>query len=103
MTNMNWEEMNSEGDKPPAIFGHSTTVIGKTRVVLFGGVDANLIMNNSVYIFSVYNSKWLKIQRNLYVNNSHRKSTLSKSGTCSHKFDAFKNGNVWWGCWRYII
>lgn len=60
-----WEEVKCDGSLPGGIFGHTTTLIGKTKVVLFGGVvesQGKLSMVNSLYVYSVYNSKWTLVE-----------------------------------------
>jgi len=57
-----WELMEPVGDILPPLFGHTSTIINKTKVVIFGGVDNKLTMSNSVYIYSVYNNAWTLIQ-----------------------------------------
>ena len=62
----NWEEVDCTGGLPSAIFGHTTTLVGKTKVILFGGViDTNgkMGMSNSLHIYSVYNNQWVKVER----------------------------------------
>jgi len=63
-----WTETECIGTPPLPSFGHTATIIGKTKVVLFGGaieVDHKLIMTDTVYIFSVYKSEWNKIEGSL--------------------------------------
>ena len=66
-----WEEIDSTGTIPPKIFGHSITIINKTKVVLFGGMfeeDGNLTMSNSLYVYNVYKKEWSLIKRKQYYN-----------------------------------
>ncbi len=59
-----WKEMECKGTVPPPSFGHTATLIGKTRVVLFGGAieaDHKYVMTNAVYVFSVYKGEWNRL------------------------------------------
>ena len=62
-----WVDMPCMGAMPTASFGQTATILGKTKVVLFGGaveVDGKLTMTDSIYVHSVYKNEWSKITSN---------------------------------------
>ena len=74
-----WEEMSHIGS-PPATFGHTITLLGRTKAVLFGGaidVNGSVVMTNLTYVFNVYKAEWCKIERIFYLFNSIGKSSMS--------------------------
>ena len=73
-----WESMELKGIIPPPIFGHSIIMVSKTKVLLFGGafeVEGKVIMSNSIYLYSVYQGGWKKIERKVSVYYSYQCST----------------------------
>lgn len=94
--------MEPKGDLPPPLFGHTATVIAKTKVVLFGGVDNKLNMNSAVYIYSIYNNCWSRIQRISFVPSSYWDGSVSESGARGDECDKGQDGGVRRGCWRWI-
>jgi hypothetical protein len=53
------------GDIPAPRFGHTLTMVSKTRAVLFGGAigdSGKFIITNETYIFDVPQKKWRKLE-----------------------------------------
>lgn len=63
-----WEYIkNIDNDMSPR-FGHTITLVHKSKAVLFGGatgVDGKFSINSDTYVFYVESKKWLKLERKL--------------------------------------
>lgn len=47
-----WTAQATTGEKPPAIYGHTLTMIDQNKAVLFGGYDGQISYNDT-YILDV--------------------------------------------------
>jgi len=68
MITSEWNEVNSTGSIPNGIFGHTTTLIGNTTVILFGGViasEGSMTMINSVYNCNILKNQWTLLKRSI--------------------------------------
>ena len=45
-----WTAQATTGDKPPALHGHTLTMIDQQRAVAFGGRDGSYVFRNDTYI-----------------------------------------------------
>ena len=100
-----WEEVECTGTRPPPIFGHTTIVLSKTKVILFGGVIndmGKMVLSNEVYYYAVYKNEWSKLARKLIIMYSNWSSTMSKSSTCSSRSRIYEDDCLWRNNWWYI-
>ena len=61
------ERVKVSGDVPSARFGHTLTMVSKTKAVLFGGAigDAGkFIITNEAYLFDFTTKRWRQIEPN---------------------------------------
>ena len=59
------EEFEAHGDLPQARFGHTITVVHKTKVVLFGGATGDTgryQMTGETYLYNILNKAWQKLE-----------------------------------------
>lgn len=64
------EEVEINGEVPQARFGHTITLVSKTKVVLFGGATGDTgkySMTGETYLFNILTRTWSKPNGN---NNS---------------------------------
>lgn len=55
------EEVEVNGDIPQARFGHTITIVSKTKVVLFGGATGDTgkySMTGETYMYNILNKAW---------------------------------------------
>jgi hypothetical protein len=48
-------------------FGHTITLVQKSKAVLFGGatgVDGRFSINSDTFVFYIESKKWVKLERN---------------------------------------
>ena len=71
------EELDVYGDVPMARFGHTITLVSKTKVVLFGGATGDTgkySMTGETYLFNILTKTWSKLNgrfsKDLTVNYS---------------------------------
>lgn len=69
------EELEVFGDVPMARFGHTITLVSKTKVVLFGGATGDTgkySMTGETYLFNIMTRTWSKLNGkwNSYLNCS---------------------------------
>ncbi len=58
------EELDVYGDTPQARFGHTITLVSKTKVVLFGGATGDTgkySMTGETYLFNILTKTWSKL------------------------------------------
>ena len=58
------EELDVYGDIPQARFGHTITLVSKTKVVLFGGATGDTgkySMTGETYLFNILTKTWSKL------------------------------------------
>lgn len=58
------EELDVYGDVPMARFGHTITLVSKTKVVLFGGATGDTgkySMTGETYLFNILTKTWSKL------------------------------------------
>lgn len=58
------EELEVYGDIPQARFGHTITLVSKTKVVLFGGATGDTgkySMTGETYLFNILTKTWSKL------------------------------------------
>jgi hypothetical protein len=58
------EEVEVNGDIPQARFGHTITIVSKTKVVLFGGATGDTgkySMTGETYMYNILNKAWQKL------------------------------------------
>ena len=63
-TGLIYEKIEVTGDIPISRFGHTMTIIGKHKVVLFGGATGDagkFSMTGDTYIFNTIKHCWLKV------------------------------------------
>jgi hypothetical protein len=66
------EDVEAFGDIPQARFGHTITLVSKTKVVLFGGATGDtgkFSMTGETYIFNIIEKNWIKLNGKTAVNN----------------------------------
>ena len=76
------EELDVYGDVPMARFGHTITLVSKTKVVLFGGATGDTgkySMTGETYLFNILTKTWSKLNGNDILNNlfSQRSSSVT--------------------------
>lgn len=62
------EELDVYGDVPMARFGHTITLVSKTKVVLFGGATGDTgkySMTGETYLFNILTKTWSKLNGKL--------------------------------------
>ena len=62
------EELEVHGDIPQARFGHTITIVCKSKVVLFGGATGDTgkySMTGETYMYNILNKAWQKLQGKL--------------------------------------
>ena len=62
------EELDTYGDIPMARFGHTITLVSKTKVVLFGGATGDTgkySMTGETFLFNILTKTWSKLNGNL--------------------------------------
>ena len=58
------EELDVYGEIPQARFGHTITLVSKTKVVLFGGATGDTgkySMTGETYLFNILTKTWQKL------------------------------------------
>jgi protein phosphatase len=58
------ERVNTFGEVPLARFGHTTSMVSKSKLVLFGGATGDIgkyVITNDVYSFCLIKNKWAKL------------------------------------------
>ena len=63
-------EVDVYGDTPQARFGHTITLVSKTKVVLFGGATGDTgkySMTGETYLFNVLTKTWTKLNGKSYL------------------------------------
>ena len=58
------EELDVYGDVPQARFGHTITLVSKTKVVLFGGATGDTgkySMTGETYLFNILTKTWTQL------------------------------------------
>ena len=58
------EELDVYGEVPQARFGHTITLVSKTKVVLFGGATGDTgryQMTGETYLFNILTKTWSKL------------------------------------------
>lgn len=64
------EELDVYGEVPMARFGHTITLVSKTKVVLFGGATGDTgkySMTGETYLFNILTKTWSKLNgKNLF-------------------------------------
>lgn len=58
------EELDVYGEVPQARFGHTITLVSKTKVVLFGGATGDTgkySMTGETYLFNILTKTWQKL------------------------------------------
>ena len=64
------EDLEVYGDIPMARFGHTITLVSKTKVVLFGGATGDTgkySMTGETYLFNILTKTWSKLNgSNIY-------------------------------------
>jgi hypothetical protein len=81
------EEVEVNGDIPQARFGHTITIVSKTKVVLFGGATGDTgkySMTGETYMYNILNKAWQKLsgkanQRVLHFVSSQGSATITES------------------------
>ena len=59
------ETIEVNGEVPQARFGHTITIVSKSKVVLFGGATGDTgkySMTGETYIYNILNKSWQKLQ-----------------------------------------
>ena len=59
------ESLEVFGDIPQARFGHTITIVSKTKVVLFGGATGDTgkySMTGETFLYNILNKTWQKLQ-----------------------------------------
>ena len=59
------EEVEVNGDIPQARFGHTVTIVAKSKIVLFGGATGDTgkySMTGETFLFNVLSKNWQKLQ-----------------------------------------
>jgi len=59
-----FESLKTSGDTPQPRFGHTTTVVNRSKVILFGGATGDTgkyCMSGDTYIFNLSKSFWSKL------------------------------------------
>lgn len=62
------EELDVYGEVPQARFGHTITLVSKTKVVLFGGATGDTgkySMTGETYLFNILTKTWQKLNGKL--------------------------------------
>lgn len=62
------EELEVYGDVPMARFGHTITLVSKTKVVLFGGATGDTgkySMTGETFLFNILTKTWSKLNGNI--------------------------------------
>ncbi len=101
-----WKEIQCTGTVPPPSFGHTATMVGKNRVVLFGGAieqDHKYVMTDAVYVYSIYKREWTKLAG--IVGGLRRVSweerSVSAGGPCGYRGGTAKTRGLWRSRWQY--
>jgi protein phosphatase len=69
-TSQSVEELDVYGEVPQARFGHTITLVSKTKVVLFGGATGDTgkySMTGETYMFNILTKTWSKLNGNTFV------------------------------------
>ena len=82
------EELDVYGDVPMARFGHTITLVSKTKVVLFGGATGDTgkySMTGETYLFNILTKTWSKLngKRFLLIRVICSQGSPSVSTCCS--------------------
>ena len=48
-----WTAQATTGEKPPALWGHTLTMVDQNRAVAFGGRDGSYVYHNDTYILDM--------------------------------------------------
>jgi hypothetical protein len=80
------EELDVYGDVPMARFGHTITLVSKTKVVLFGGATGDTgkySMTGETYLFNILTKTWSKLNgKKELINYIFSKGSPSFSSCC---------------------
>ncbi len=81
------EELDVYGDVPMARFGHTITLVSKTKVVLFGGATGDTgkySMTGETYLFNILTKTWSKLNgnSNLIMRSIYSEGSASISKSC---------------------
>jgi hypothetical protein len=82
------EELDVYGDVPMARFGHTITLVSKTKVVLFGGATGDTgkySMTGETYLFNILTKTWSKLNGkiNMIFSFKFSKGSSSISSCCT--------------------
>ena len=80
------EEVEINGDIPQARFGHTITLVSKTKVVLFGGATGDTgkySMTGETFLFNILARTWSKLNGNIYYVNLCSEGCPSISKGCA--------------------
>jgi len=64
------EELDVYGEVPQARFGHTITLVSKTKVVLFGGATGDTgkySMTGETYLFNILTKTWSKLNGKIFL------------------------------------
>ncbi len=103
------EELDVYGDVPMARFGHTITLVSKTKVVLFGGATGDTgkySMTGETYLFNILTKTWSKLNGNFkcHTNTLYSKGRTPVTQSCSliDECGADADGRLWWCDWRRL-
>ena len=63
------ETLEVNGDVPQARFGHTITIVSKSKIVLFGGATGDTgkySMTGETFMYNILNKVWQKLQGKLF-------------------------------------
>lgn len=69
------EELDVYGEVPQARFGHTITLVSKTKVVLFGGATGDTgkySMTGETYLFNILTKTWQKLNGKIRFYTLHQ-------------------------------
>lgn len=64
---MDFEKIESVGNIPLPRFGHTTTALGKSRIILYGGATGNtgqFSITDNTYLLDIPSKLWKKVESN---------------------------------------
>jgi Galactose oxidase, central domain len=98
------EELDVFGDIPQARFGHTITLVSKTKVVLFGGATGDTgkySMTGETYLFNILSKTWSKLNGTiLRFNFSQGSPAFAQSCSFFHQCRTDADGCLWRSHWR---
>lgn len=65
---MSFEKVEVSGNPPTPRFGHTATILNKTKIVMFGGATGNtgqFSITDNTYLFDIVTKIWKKLESNL--------------------------------------